>query len=100
MDEILDFHLSEDRPMLTIIFKMGYTLFVQYNDYNEYSYHFQLAQKSNELIRYDNFDDRWNVSTKPHHFHPGDKQTATESSMKGLPEIDMLILVQKLMTYL
>jgi len=36
-----------------------------------------------------NYDDRWDVSTRPHHFHPRKKKNAIQSKMTGIPEEDM-----------
>jgi hypothetical protein len=44
-----------------------------------------------DFERYDNFDDRWKISTHPHHFHLGNKKV-TESPMNGNPQHDILIL--------
>lgn len=88
---ILDNNLDEKRPLLTIKFKKGFTLNIRYNDYDEYSYQVQFSQKQNDFIRYDNFDGRWDVTTKPHHFHQRLKKEVIESPMKGKPEKDIPI---------
>lgn len=45
-------------------------IFVQYNDYGEYGYSILFSKIDLDRCRFDNYDDRWNVPTKPHHFHP------------------------------
>lgn len=94
LDQILDFHLNEQRPMLTVIFRKGFVLYIQYNKFDEYAYHIQLVHMANNFIRYDNFDDHWEVITKPHHLHPGDKLPVEKSPMIGNPQIDMPNLIQ------
>lgn len=55
---------------------------------------FLFSRKPLDRFRYDNFDDKWSVSTSPHHFHPRSKKTATESLMNGEPELDMKNLIE------
>ena len=45
-------------------------LFIRYNNYNEYSYNLIFSNIKYDRVRFDNFDDTWNVSTRPNHFHP------------------------------
>ena len=42
-----------------------------------------------DRCRFDNYDDRWPVSTRPHHFHPRYKKEAILSKMIGNPEEDI-----------
>ncbi len=79
--------------MLTIRFKLGFTLYIQYNDFKEYSYHIQFTQKPNDFIRFDNYDDRWDIISKHHHLHPRGKTKAVKSPMIGKPEKDIPILI-------
>jgi len=94
LEEIIDTKFDDLKLMLIIHFKMGFTLYIQYNDFNEYSYHIQFTQKPNDFIRYDNYDDRWNVKTKPHHLHQRWKKEAITSPMQGKPEMDIPILIK------
>lgn len=94
LSEIYEIILDDDRPILTIKFRKGFILYIRYNDFDEYSYQILFSQKKFDRIRYDNYDDKWNVSSKPHHFHPRNKQTALESRMIGVPEKDILVLIQ------
>lgn len=76
---------------LSINFVQGIALFVRYNDFGEYSYQITYSQQENDFDRYDNFDDRWEVSTRPHHLHA--KNTGViESPMTGEPSHDLPIL--------
>jgi len=52
------------------------------------------SRKKSDFVRYDNYDDRWNVKTKPHHFHPRNKKPVLKSPMIGNPKYDMPILIQ------
>ena len=45
-----------------------------------------------DQTRWDNFDNRWNVSTRPHHFHSRYHKDVEASSMIGEPSKDMPIL--------
>jgi len=52
------------------------------------------SQRPNDRIRYDNFDDRWAVNTRPHHLHPRNRGDAADSPMIGSPDHDIPILVR------
>lgn len=93
-DHILELKLNERRPLLTIKFTKGFTVYIRYNDYGEYSYQIQFSQQPQDFIRYDNFDDRWNVSSRPHHLHPRNTIKATKSPMVGSPEKDIPFLIK------
>ena len=49
-----------------------------------------------DRIRFDNFDDRWNVDTRTHHFHPRYDKKGYASSMNGEPENDLPLLINLL----
>ncbi|MHA1647977.1 MAG: hypothetical protein ACTSVL_10425 [Promethearchaeota archaeon] len=42
-----------------------------------------------DLCRFDNYDQQWDVSSRPHHFHPRKIYEARESPMSGNPLEDM-----------
>ena len=81
--------------IIKITFFKGLVLYIRYNDYDEYSYQLIYSQKKLDRIRYDNYDDIWNVISKPHHFHPKGEKTAIESPMNGDPNYDVPILIKK-----
>ncbi len=91
---ILEQKLNERKPLLTVKFLKGFTVHIRYNDYDEYSYQIQFSQQPQDFIRYDNFDDRWNVTSKPHHLHRRNTKEATESPMVGIPEKNIPILIE------
>ncbi len=64
-------------------------VFIQYNDFNEYGYSIIFSKIYLDRCRFDNYDDRWLFSTRPHHFHPRYKKEAIPSKMKGIPEEDI-----------
>ncbi len=67
-------------------------IFIQYNDYGEYSYSIIFSKIKLDRCRFDNYDDRWNISTRPHHFHPRDLKEGYKSNMIGEPEHDIPLL--------
>ena len=79
---------------LHITFFDGIQLYVVYNDHDEYSYSILFSKLELDRCRFDNYDDRWNVSTRPHHFHPRKKKEAIQSIMKGIPDQDMDKLIE------
>ncbi|MBA7527024.1 hypothetical protein ES705_19197 [subsurface metagenome] len=51
-------------------------------------------------MRFDNYDDRWDVKTRPHHFHKRCMQSVIESPMDGDPNQDIPVLVKKIKEFL
>lgn len=70
--------------MITLIFYIGGLL-----DYLEIRTY--LLSKMSR-VRFDNFDDRWEVATKPHHTHSRYKEKATKSPFRGILSEDTPIL--------
>ncbi len=91
---IKDIILDKDRPVLKIIFHREIYLYLRYNDYGEYSYTTIFSPNPDDQIRFDNYDDIWEVNTRPHHFHTRGLKKVIESPMKGEPEHDIPILLK------
>ncbi len=64
-------------------------VYIQYNNYNEYSYSIVYSHLDQDLCRFDNYDQHWKVTSRPHHFHPRKIYEARESPMSGNPLDDM-----------
>ena len=47
-----------------------------------------------DRFRFDNYDDYWNVKSKPHHHHKRHSHDGEESEMNGDPNNDMPILTK------
>jgi len=92
--------IDEDRPILQIFFLSGPRLYVRYNPYGQYSYEIDFSKKMYDRIRYDNYDNTWPVSTRPHHLHPQNQKEAIESQMTGDPVGDMPLLIIKISGFL
>ena len=71
----------------------GASLYVQYNHCNEYSYSIIFSLSSLDRVRFDNYDEKWDLTTNPNHFHPWGEEKAIASPMSGDPMVDMKILV-------
>ena len=97
LSEIKEEYIDDERPFLKITFFKGLVLYIRYNDYDEYSYQLIFSQEPLDRIRYDNYDDMWEVSSKPHHFHTRGDKTAIESPMIGDPSKDIPILLKELL---
>ena len=67
----------------------GSSVFIQYNNYGEYSYSIIYSPLDQDLCRFDNYDQEWVVKTKPHHFHPRGQYNAIDSPMVGDPKKDI-----------
>ena len=82
---ISEIDLDEDTGRLRTKLKSGITVFMRYNNYNQYSYVILFSSQTLDRVRFDNFDDRWDVATKPHHTHPRYKERAARSPFRGVP---------------
>jgi hypothetical protein len=40
-------------------------------------------------MRFDNYDDIWDVKTRPNHFHVRGMQSVIESPIRGMPDLDI-----------
>jgi hypothetical protein len=98
-DRISLVQFFDEHFTLKIGFSSGQTLYVRYNDYSEYSYQFLFSSQEKDYIRYDNFDDRWDVPTRPHHFHTKERIVVL-SKMIGNADYDIPLLIKKLLHYL
>lgn len=74
----------------------GTQFYIRYNDYGEYSYSIFFSKMKLDRCRFDNYDDKWNVITRPNHFHPRFVKEGFKSPMIGHPNKD----IQKLCTLL
>ena len=82
-------------PKLARIFielRDGLQIYIRYNNYDQYSYSIIFSLMELDRCRFDNYDDRWAVSTKPHHFHPQYDKEGFSSPMTGYPNKDIPLL--------
>lgn len=91
--EISSLSLNLVYKKLNIELHNGINIYIVYNDY---SYSIIFSKLQLDRCRFDNYDDRWNVSSRPHHFHPRNVKDAIESTMTGFPNDDMVKLVKLL----
>ncbi len=91
---IRDLILEKDRPVLKIVFHREIYLYLRFNDYGEYSYNTIFSPNPDDQMRFDNYDDIWDVKTRPHHFHIRGMKKVIESPMKGEPEHDIPFLIK------
>jgi len=85
-----------DTGTIKCIFTDGSVLYVRFNRYNQYSYNLIFSSIKYDRVRFDNFDDRWKVLTRPHHFHPRYDNLAYESLMNGDPDHDLPLFIKHL----
>lgn len=93
---IISLSINIDYKRLKIILKDGIHIHVVYNNYDEYSYSILFSKLELDRCRFDNYDKTWDVSTKPHHFHPRNKKIAISSNMSGDPDMDIPLLCKLL----
>ena len=103
--ELLELNLSQTISQISIdltykqlhiILIDGIQLYIVYNDHGEYSYSIIFSKLDLDRCRFDNYDDQWSVSSHPHHFHSRKAKDAINSPMKGVPEQDMIKLIELL----
>ena len=68
---------------LKLIFRNGTILYITYNNYTEYSYQLLYTKDKFDRERFDNYDKKWDVDTKPHHFHTKGENRVIRSTMTG-----------------
>jgi len=86
--------LDENFSQLKLILNSGIIIYIRYNEFGEYGYQIIYSPQKNDFSRFDNFDDKWDVATKPHHFHRKGNKYAIASPMLGNPTHDMPILIK------
>ena len=77
---------------IKVTFRDGTVLFIRYNNHNEYSYSVIFSHLKYDRCRFDNYDDTWEVATRPHHFHPRMNKQGSPSPMNGDPDMDIPLL--------
>ena len=99
-DNIREIIVYKDRPILKATFQNEIILYIRYNDYGEYTYCVIYSPNPDDQMRFDNYDDRWDVKTRPHHFHIRGMQSVIESPMDGDPNQDIRVLIKKIKEFL
>lgn len=89
---VIFYKISYNQGFIESELQDGSILFIRYNPYGEYSFNLIFSTIKYDRIRFDNFDDRWDVSSRPHHFHPRGTKYAFISPMNGEPTHDLAIL--------
>ena len=89
---ITSIEINYENPRILINLKNSSRIYIQYNNHEQYSYSVLFSDEKLDRCRFDNFDAHWDVTTKPHHFHPRLAKTPINSPMKGDPNKDMEIL--------
>ncbi len=69
-----------------VILRDNVQIFIRHNNYGEYSYTIVFSKTELDRCRYDNYDDRWEVYSRPHHFHSRKRLEAISSKMTGNPD--------------
>ncbi len=95
-DSLLGINLETQYPRLVASFRDGIVLYVRFNEHGQYSYSILFSESELDRCRFDNFDDNWLVSSRPHHFHPRMSKQGFKSPMKGDPDDDLPLLLKLL----
>ncbi len=96
-DKAINFlNLNYDSRKLHIILTDGIEIYIIYNDHGQYGYNIHFSNIDLDRCRFDNYDDKWDVASRPHHFHPRKKIGAESSKMTGNPKEDLPSLYKML----
>jgi len=87
-------HFEPKLARIHIILRNEISLFIRYNNHDDYAYSVLFSKVELDRCRFDNYDDRWNISTKPHHFHPRYNKLGFSSPMNGNPENDIPLICE------
>jgi hypothetical protein len=89
-------HITLDDELVRIKIELtdGSTIYIMYNDHSEYGYNLIFSSIKYDRVRFDNFDDTWQVSSQPHHFHPRYAKEGFTSLMTGNPEEDIALFTK------
>ena len=90
----LDF--NQDSRKIHIILRDGIEIYIIYNDHGQYGYNILFSNLDLDRCRFDNYDDKWDVDSCPHHFHPRKKIEVASSKMTGDPKKDIPYLFKML----
>ena len=93
-NEILELELNLFIYQLKVVFSTGSILYLRFNEFGEYGYQLLFTKKKGDFVRWDNFDDKWPVSSRPHHYHSRFGGGVEDSSMTGNPSSDIPWLIQ------
>ena len=88
--------LNSDSKRLHIVLFDGIEIYIIYNDHGEYGYNILFSKLDLDRCRFDNYDDQWDVDSRPHHFHPRKKTEVESSKMTGIPKDDIPYLFKML----
>ena len=79
--EINSLDLNYDSRKLHVILTDDIQIYIIYNDYGQYGYNILFSNLDLDRCRFDNYDDKWDVNSRPYHFHPRKKIGAESSKM-------------------
>lgn len=97
-DIILNLKINIEELRIDLYLRNGNQVCIQFNNYNQYSYSIIFSNILLDRCRFDNYDDHWKVTTKPHHFHPRYLKEGKESPMIGDPIKDIHLLGELLIS--
>jgi len=87
--DINSLSLNYNSKKLHVILTDGIEIYIIYNDHDQYGYNILFSKLDLDRYRFDNYDDKWEVASPPHHFHPKKKKEAESSKMTGDPQKDI-----------
>jgi len=94
--EINSLNLNQDSRKLHLILTDGIEIYIIYNNHDQYGYTILFSNLDLDRCRFDNYDDKWDVDSRPHHFHPRKKIEVESSKMTGEPKNDIQYLYKLL----
>ena len=93
---IIEISLNILLSQLKLTLDSGITIYIKYNEFEEYGYQIIFSREKYDFSRFDNYDDHWDVVSRPHHFHARNNAGVKSSPMLGIPKQDIPFLVKYL----
>ncbi|OLS13568.1 MAG: hypothetical protein RBG13Loki_2819 [Promethearchaeota archaeon CR_4] len=95
---IVSLKIDKEDPKITIQLKDGTNIYLQWNDYDQYSYSIIFSDIKFDRVRFDNYDNRWGVPDRPHHYHPRFTKEGVTSPMRGKPKMDLPVFCKLILS--
>ena len=96
--QISNLNFKPKLATISLSLRDGTQIYIRYNNHNQYSYSIIFSAIDLDRCRFDNYDDKWDVSTRPNHFHPRFNKIGFSSPMNGKPDNDLQLLYELIIT--
>ena len=92
-DRLKEFTIDEDLVRSKFVLTSNIRIYINYNNYDQYSYVILYSPDPMDRIIIDNYDELWEVKSKPNHIHSRYEKEGKETKFTGDPTKDMALLI-------